>query len=205
MNEIKSVLRYYPGTKNKIFVILKWLVFPFKQMEKYFPKMGEIVDIGCGEGLFTLFLALKQKKRKVYGIDLNSKKIKLAKQTSINLPNISFKIINAFSWKTKVDGIVISDVFHHFPKEKQEPFLRKTFHLLNNKGVLLIKEINKDDFVRSRLSRIWDYFLYPKDQINYWSKRKLIQTLTKIGFRVTVKRDAYLFPGSTFLYICSKD
>jgi len=204
MNDLISVLTRYPYIKNKIFVLIKWFIFPFKQMEKYLPNKGEIVDIGCGEGVFSIYLSLKSKKREVYGIDTDKKRIDLAKKAAIGVTNLKFLVADAFFWEKKVAAITVSDVFHHFPTKDQEKFLERTYRLLNKRGYLIIKEINKDDLIRSKLSRFWDYLLYPEDQINYWSKSDFIRKLTEIGYQVFTKREAYLFPGSTILYICSK-
>lgn len=204
MKDILKLLKLYPGIKNKIFVFFKWLIFPFENIEKYLPKQGEIVDIGCGEGVLSIYLSYKERKRYVYGIDFDKDKIVLAKKAGQGFKNLEFKISDALSWDKRIDGLVISDTFHHFPRKTQELFLKKAATLLKKRGVLVIKEINKDDLIRSKLSRFWDFILYPKDEINYWSILDFKSRLKALGFQVSVKREAILFPGSTILYICSK-
>lgn len=173
-------------------------------MEEYLGNKKEIVDVGCGEGLLSIYLSLKNTQRKVYGIDIDRKRIELARKAGYGLPNLHFMAMDALAWKNKVDVIIVSDVFHHFSANKQEKFLNNVSKLLNKEGFLLIKEINKDDPIRGRLSRIWDFLLYPHDQINYWSKTNLVAKLREYGFSIKIKREALLFPGSTLLYICIK-
>lgn len=204
MNDLTLILKRYPDIKNKIFVLIKWFIFPFNQMEKYLPDEGEIVDVGCGEGVFSIYLSLKSKKRKVYGIDTSKKRIGLAKKAAKGITNLKFLVTNALFWGKRVDAIAVSDVFHHFPTQDQEKFLEKTYRLLNKRGYLIIKEINKSDFFRAKLSRLWDFILYPKDKINYWTAKDLNAKLKKLGFNVLVKRASLFFPGSTIVYICSK-
>lgn len=204
MNDLISILTKYPHIKNKIFVLIKWFIFPFKQMEKYLPDKGEIVDIGCGEGVFSIYLSLKSKKREVYGIDTDKKRIDLAQKAAIGITNLKFLVANALVWEKNVAAIAVSDVFHHFSLTDQEKFLKKTYSLLNKSGCLIIKEINKNDIFRAKLSRLWDLILYPKDKINYWATNDLVKKLKKLGFKVIVKRASFFFPGSTVIYICSK-
>lgn len=173
-------------------------------MEKYIPKKGEIVDIGCGEGVFSIYLSLKSKSRQVYGIDTSSQRLKIAKRAGKGLLNLQFCLTDALAWKQKVDVIIVSDVFHHFSKINQEEFLNRSYKLLNDNGCLIIKEINKNDFIRAKLSRLWDFLLYPEDKINYWSKEEFKQRLSGLKFNVTVKREMIFFPGSTVLYIAKK-
>ncbi len=204
MNNFLNLLNYYPGLCNKLLVILRWIICPFAEMEKYVPRDGDIVDIGCGEGIFSLYLRLQSKERKVYGLDLNEQKITLAQKAGKGITNLIYKKQNALTFNRKVTGIIISDAFHHFSRKDQEMFFQKVKNILNTKGMLIIKEINKDDFIRARLSRLWDYLLYPEDKINYWSKKQLLRKLENLGFEVRVKRAAILFPGSTMLYLCTK-
>lgn len=204
MNNLIKLLSYYKDLKSKIYFIIRWLICPFDKMEPFLPKKGLIVDVGCGQGVFSLYLNLKEKKRRVLGIDLDQKRIAIALKLSQKLPNIQFKVLDATKLKGKFDGIVLSDVFHHFSPKKQEQFLKKASQLLKPQAVLLLKEINKDDFFRARLSRLWDLILYPQDKINYWSKKRLIKKLEELGFRVKTKKEAFFFPGSTHLYICLK-
>lgn len=204
MNNFIAMLRRFPGIKNKIFVFIKWFIFPFRKMEEYTGNKREIVDIGCGEGLLSIYLSLKNKQRKVYGVDIDRKRIELAKKAGQGLSNLRFITVNALKWKKKVDVIIVSDVFHHFSRGDQEKFLRKAGDLLYKGGCLMIKEINKDDPIRGKLSRVWDFLLYPHDEINYWSKTDMVAKLREYGFSVKVEREAVLFPGSTFLYICIK-
>lgn len=204
MNNFLNLLNYYPGFFNKLSNFIRWLICPFNEMESYLPSKGVIVDIGCGEGLFSIFLKTKSKARIIYGIDLNKKKINLARWAARNIPNLKFQVQDALTFDKKVNGIIMSDVFHHFPKEQQIKILNKMKYLLKKQGILVIKEINKDDFIRSRLSRLWDFILYPKEKINYWSREKLTDKLHKLGFKIVIKKASLLFPGSTILYICLK-
>lgn len=202
--ELIRLISKYSGHRNKLHVLVRWFIFPFAIIERYLPKDGTILDIGCGEGAFSLYCALKNSKRKIIGIDIDKRRILTAQIASKKVNNIKFAVKNALTWNNKVDAIMISDVLHHLNVDEQTAFLNKSFTLINPGGRLIIKEINKDDFIREKLSRLWDFILYPKDKINYWPKDKLIKTLVHLGYSVKTIREAIFFPGSTLIYICLK-
>lgn len=199
------LIKRYSSLRDKIYVLVRWFIYPFYKMEHYLPESGIILDVGCGEGTFSIYCALKEKKRKVYGIDVDGRRIRVAKKASSDLDNTDFVIKDVLSWKKKVDAIILCDVFHHFKLKTQKIFLKTAYSLLNKNGRLIIKEINNKDFVRAKLSRLWDFILYPKDKINYWSREELTNNLQLLGFKVVSKREAIFFPGSTIFYICSKE
>lgn len=203
-SSLRSLLSYYTSFSSKLYVLIRWFIFPFDKLERLLPSIGEIVDIGCGEGAFSLYCALKNQQRKVYGMDVDQRRITVAKKAATSLTNVTFIQQSALEWSKRVNGIIISDVFHHLSKNDQYKFLKLSYKVLKKNGVLVIKEINKDDFLRAKLSRLWDYILYPKDKINYWSKDKLVKALDNLGYSVKTSQEAIFFPGSTIFYICSK-
>src|SRR3989344_6060006 len=71
-------------------------------------------------------------------------------------------------------------------------------------GILVIKEIDTGENLRSKLSRFWDFVFYPKEKIYFTSAKELSSKLENLGFSVIIKRLAYFFPGSTTLFICKK-
>ncbi len=178
---------------------------PFSVMEEYLPKKGTIVDFGCGEGVYTQYLARVSKHRNVIGIDSNKQKITLAKQSSKEISNIEFLNQNALSCSIRtISGATFSDFLHHMTYEDQLILLKKIAGKLKRDGVIVIKEINASSTIRSRLSRVWDFIFYPHDEIYYRSVSDWKKQLTKLGFSVKTKEDVLYFPGSTNILICTK-
>lgn len=174
-------------------------ILPLTQIDQALPLKGVILDLGCGEGVITKYLA-QIKTRKIIGIDSDKKRV-----SAINTGNISFKVGDIRKIPIRnVDGVVTSDVLHHLSKNEQIRLLQKIFVGLRKNGVLVIKEIDTNEFVRSKLSRFWDFILYPKDKISYWDSNELTKYLKSLGFIVKKQTALRLFPGSTNLYICRK-
>lgn len=179
--------------------LLRKSILPINQIDKSIPKKGKIIDLGCGEGLITKYLA-NCSKRQVTGIDSNQKRL----PNSFS-KNLIFKKGDITKIKLqKINGAVISDVLHHLSAKDQHLLLKKIYKNLNKNGVLAIKEIDTNEFIRSKLSRLWDFLLYPHDKINFTSSYSMKKKLTSLGFVISITRPCRLFPGSTTLYICTK-
>ena len=178
---------------------LRKAILPLDEIDKSLPEKGKIFDLGCGEGVIAKYLT-HQKGRMVIGIDSNGKRLpkEKTKNLSFRMADIRKVSINGLS------GVVISDVLHHLNLKDQKALLTKIAKELEKRGVLVIKEIDNSEFIRSRLSRLWDLILYPQDKINYWHYKDLKKFLEEIGFRVSLCRLCRLFPGSTTLFICKK-
>lgn len=178
---------------------LRSLILPLDEIDNAIPLKGKIIDLGCGQGVISNYLASK-KRRTVIGIDKNVSRLSRSPQKNLffkkgDITNISIK---------NVDGVIISDVLHHLSVTNQKILLKKTSTGLNKNGVLVVKEIDTEEFVRSKLSRVWDYLLYPKDDIHFSRTTDMKRLLLKLGFKVTILRPSRLFPGSTTLYVCKK-
>ena len=176
---------------------LRKVILPLEEIDKNLPKEGKIFDLGCGEGVISNYLT-RNKKRKVIGIDSDVRRLPKHKTKYLSFKNADIRNVSL----NGTAGVVISDVLHHLNLKDQKTLLSKVARELKKGGVLVIKEIDKSEFVRSRLSRLWDLILYPQDKIKYWNYKKLKKFLEEIGFRVKFSRPCRLFPGSTTLFIC---
>lgn len=175
------------------------LILPIEEIDKAIPKKGTVIDFGCGQGQIAFILS-NQPERIVVGIDANNKR--LPKYTRKNLVFKKADITKLAI--SKISGAVLSDVLHHLSLTDQSVLVKKICKNLENNGVLVIKEIDANEFIRSHLSRLWDFILYPQDKITFTNSDYLIKTLDKIGFKVDILRPCRYFPGSTTLYICTK-
>lgn len=183
----------------------RWFIVPFNQIESYLPKRGTIVDIGCGEGVMATLLAVSSPERKVIGLDINKKKIKLALEVSQKIQNLSFNLQDAINQNLpKANGFILSDFLHHIQLSKHRLFLRRLINHLEREGVIVIKEIDLKDGVRSKISRFFDFLFYPLEKVSFINSEELTDFLTRLGLKVRVIKVKKWFPGSTTLFICKR-
>lgn len=184
---------------------LKSWLWPFTDINSILPKTGIIVDLGCGDGLVAYYLANHGPKRQVVGIDLDSSKISQAHSLKPKLKNLKFIAADITRVNLhQAQGCLLSDVLHHLPKKHQLQLLQLISRQLKPGAMCLIKEADKSDFIRSHLTRLWDWLLYPHDQINYYASKELIQLMRQLNFSVQFIPLRRFFPGSVNLFICTK-
>jgi len=178
---------------------LRKIILPLEEIDEQLPQKGKIIDLGCGEGVIAKFIA-KKKARTVIGVDSDKKRL-----PETNSKNLIFKEGDIRGTPLNgINSVVISDVLHHINLPDQKKLLKKISRQIKKGGVLVIKEIDSSEYVRSKLSRLWDLLLYPQDKINYWQFKNLKIFLQSRGFTVKILRPCRLFPGSTTLFICKK-
>lgn len=174
-------------------------MLPLARIDELMPTHGRIIELGCGEGVISQYLS-RNLQRQLVGIDIDKKRLPSKKQK-----NLEFKCADITKYKIGlVDGIVISDVLHHINFLEQDELLKRCFSSLGKDGVLVVKEINTQDLIRSKISRFWDFVFYPLDRIYFSRGSDLISRLRKIGFKVGMEQASLLFPGSTNLFVCRK-
>lgn len=184
---------------------LKSWLWPFTDINSALPKMGTIIDLGCGDGLVAYYLAQHGPRRQVVGIDLDPDKINHARSLKPRLPNLRFIVADIARVDLRqVQGCLVSDVLHHLPKKHQLQLLHHISHQLKSGVICVIKEADTNDFIRSRLTRLWDWLLYPHDQINYYASQTLIKLMRQLRFSVKFMPLRRFFPGSVNLFICTK-
>lgn len=183
---------------------LKSLFWPLKQMDAVLPTKGLIVDLGCGDGVLTAHLAQHHPQRQVLGVDSNTNKLALARHR-YRAPNLTFKLADVRQVNLKqASACILSDVLHHLSPASQNQLLEKISHQLKPGVTCLIKEVDKSSMVRSKLTRLWDWLLYPHDQIHFLAAADLINTMKKLKFTVKFTPITPWFPGSVNLFICTK-
>lgn len=107
-------------------------------------KINNILDIGCGSGTISLYLA--SKGYNVTGIDISNKAIKVCKESAVNigLKNVDFQVINFPNEipKKKFDMIYFSEVIEHLPNDNIA--LQYIYKLLNPGGILFLSTPSKN-------------------------------------------------------------
>jgi 2-polyprenyl-3-methyl-5-hydroxy-6-metoxy-1,4-benzoquinol methylase len=140
---MRDVLRLYVKQPLFVrwFVRLRHLLCPLEALEGLVPREGKILDVGCGHGLFTNYLALKAPARSLLGVDPAPAKIQVAKTTEARVPNARYLLgsIADIPEDSRFDVITIVDVLYLLPEIEQKKILETCHRLLADSGVLVLK------------------------------------------------------------------
>ncbi len=115
-----------PGTR--LHTRLRWWWCPFPVIEAEVPKSGDVLEVGCGHGLLSLYLGLESPSRRVVGVDIDSAKIAEAKEAAGHLhpseADVSFEAVDAgYVPRGAWDAIVIADVLYLLSDRQQQSLL----------------------------------------------------------------------------------
>lgn len=107
-------------------------------------KVKSILDIGCGSGTISFYLA--SKGYKITGIDISNKAINICNKSAnkLGLKNAKFEVCEFPNKipKSRYDLVFFSEVIEHLPND--ELALQKIYKLLNPGGILFLSTPSKN-------------------------------------------------------------
>jgi 2-polyprenyl-3-methyl-5-hydroxy-6-metoxy-1,4-benzoquinol methylase len=192
-----------PG--DRFHVRVRWLTCPIEELERRVPRVGRVLDVGCGHGLVSLYLAACSSGREVTGVDIDGHKIELARQAAGRLADrpISFEIspdgsLPGDAW----DAIVVVDVLYLLGAEARAQLLRRCATALRPGGVLLVKETDTAPRWKHRLAAFQELLatrvlrITAGSALEFASSAQLAQELRRAGLDVSIERldRGYLHP-----------
>lgn len=198
---------------NNLFVKIRSLVCPFDQIEPYIPNQGNILDLGCGHGIFSNLLASRSSKRKVLGIDPSIHKIEAAQKVYTNIKNLEFK--NCYLEdvkKVNFDSIVLIDVLYLLSNKEKLVVLKTSRKMLKKGGNIILKTVSHSPkwlFYLVKLEeklmvQILRYTYSNTRKLHFLPKEKYQQLLTKAGFTITTEKIIRGIPYRQHLIIAKK-
>lgn len=158
------------------FILLKLLNRPPFIQHKTF------LDIGCGVGSISLYLASKGKK--VLGVDVSSKALKIADQAKKEnrLLDLEFEKISAeeFNTSKRFDAVLLIEVIEHIKDDKR--LLKKIYSFLKKDGHLLLTTPSSEN-IMYKLG-FYKEFDRKVGHIRRYAKKQLIKMLEDSGFEI---------------------
>ena len=164
--------------------ILRPYVCPFHILVDLIPLEANILDVGCGAGLFILVLARLGRIQSAVGFDADQLAIQVAQGAAQKLPKserIRFEHRDAAEiWPAgRFDVVCLIDVMHHLRPEQQAELLMTAAEHVADNGILLYKDMARRPHWRAWANRLHDllsvgeWIYYAKlDDVISWGRRK---------------------------------
>ncbi|NCO56305.1 MAG: methyltransferase domain-containing protein [Bacteroidetes bacterium] len=161
---------YFADTliKNYVFKgpILEWycrikvkLEDNYRYFNEIIPPKADIMDIGCGYGFMSYMLGFLSNERKIFGIDYDADKIEIAQNCISKNENVKFEYADATQYKfVNKDVFILSDILHYISEEKQNMLIENCINHLNNNGIIIIRDANKNLKTRHWGTRYTEFF-----------------------------------------------
>ena len=149
---------------SRVHTSIRWWTAPFEALALEIPRAGNILEVGCGHGVFTSFIALSSRSRNVVGVDIDEEKIKLAQGSLQGLRSdeatVSFEHRPSGEIPTVGGGwnaIVFADVLYLLAPEDRSRLLAECAAVLAPGGVLIVKEVDTKPRFKARIAQFQEF------------------------------------------------
>jgi 2-polyprenyl-3-methyl-5-hydroxy-6-metoxy-1,4-benzoquinol methylase len=163
-------------------------------IDRYVPRHGFIVDLGCGHGLFANLLAEAAPNRRVLGIDIDARKVEVARTTVQGRESVRFEVGDiVHEAPPKCDGVTIIDVLYLLPPSDQEAVLRKAAAALVENAPLVVKAQERAASPRYALTYAQELVTTAlgvtrghRGRFHFLARREAVAMFERAGFLVDV-------------------
>ena len=208
---IRSIVRAYDDPVVRAYCWGRFLIMRQRFLDEigqYLPSSGTVLDVGCGFGLFSLYYAATGRDRLVRGLDLNRRRIALARRAAarLRLDNVVYEDTDArhFKGDAQVAAAYMLDIIHHVPSDAVRPLLGQLHRAVAPGGVLLVKDVDTRPAPKRWFTYALDKLMDPRAPVRYWSSDELSETLAETGFTVRRHLMVDVLPYPHVLYVCTR-
>lgn len=135
------------GLGSQAHVWFRWATCPFHAVAAEVPSSGRVLEVGCGHGLFSSYLALSSDAREVHGVDVDADKICDAQSVAARARALGARITFDVAPSGSVPSgpwaaITIVDVLYLLDRVGQLDLVARCAEQLAPGGALVIKEMH---------------------------------------------------------------
>ncbi len=192
MNKLSTIiwtwkLTFPIGTFWRIHQVIRSILLPYHCLLNYLPSEGNLLDLGCGHGVFLALAKINNRNLKISGIDLSQSKINAAKLvfTRANIRPLSIRMRDVMDLpREPADAISIIDVLYLVSLNDWNVILNKCYDCLKPGGKLILKEMDR--------SIKWKFYLL------------YLQEILAVKVLALTKRSKFVFPRIEDIRSCIK-
>ena len=138
---------------------LRWWWCPFPAIDAEVPRAGDVLEVGCGHGLLSLYLGVRSPARRVTGVDIDARKIEEAVRAAgwlrpgeaeVRFETVAPGYVPTGEW----DAIVVADVLYLLPAAEQERLIVAAASALRPGGVVVLKEMGLEPRWKATWNRL---------------------------------------------------
>lgn len=164
-------------------VLLKWARLP---------KKLSLLEIGCGDGRVSAYLAERLKPKNLTAVDDEAKKIAQAEHRVGQNPHVIFQVDNVLSLHfsdSSFDAVFSMNALH--PVAEWQKAIKEIRRVLKPGGKLLLRDLSIETFTIPGIGLILRTLLsHPYDHM--FDQKELLSYLRRNGFEITHQYDSSL-------------
>ncbi len=184
----KRILRGYP-LLSRLYAAIRFLIIPQQFLDaiaQHLPARGTVLDVGCGFGLFTLYLAMKRPHCNFIGLDLSERRVTQAKRAAelLQVTNVQFICANLGEKElpTKFNAACCLDLLHHMTPSAGDSLINRIAASLAPGGHIIIKDITTRPRLMLYFTFLLDLLMNPADSFYYRNDEIWRAQLARSGF-----------------------
>lgn len=149
----------------------------------YYNNELELLDIGCGTGIFLKGLVDDGEYKYLHGIDVTPSMLTIANRRLEDARDLVLErcAIEDFNSEKRYNVITCLNVFHHI--EDQDLMLNKVSRLLEQNGIFILLDPIRDNLLRLFWEYISKKFIFNEPDIRHYTKATLIKKFNGLNFQ----------------------
>ena len=178
------------------------------EIGQYLPLSGNVLDLGCGFGLFSLYYAQVLPGLRFHGVDVDARRVGIAREAGrrLGLANVEYAVGDARDFRASREyaGAYMLDIVHHVEPAAVRPLLAELHAALAPGACLLVKDVDTRPAYKRWFTHALDLLVSPGSPPHYWAAETLQAALEEAGFRVFRHSMVDFLPYPHVLYVCRK-
>lgn len=206
---ITRVVEAYDDWVIRIYSRARFLILRQRFLDEigqYLPRSGDVLDLGCGFGLFSLYYAQVRPDLRLHGVDLDARRVGIAREAArrLGLGNVEYVVGDAREFRARrgYAGAYMLDIVHHVEPEAVRPLFRELRASLAPGGSLVVKDVDTRPAYKRWFTHALDLLVSPKSPPHYWAAETMQAALEEAGFEVFRHAMVDFLPYPHVLYVC---
>jgi len=185
--------------RDRLHLRVRWATCPIAVVDAEVPTRGRVLEVGCGHGLVSSYLALACPTRDVVGVDIDERKLSVARAAaahvvpgdgSLRFASSSDGAVPPGPW----DAIVIVDVLYLLDPDHELALLDGCLAELAPGGVLVVKETDVVPRLKHAIAKAQELLatrvlrITAGEALSFTPITELAEYLADRGLAVSVRR-----------------
>lgn len=134
------------GARERLHTAVRWWTCPFPQIAGLLPQRGRVLDLGCGHGHFSMYLALRSPELDVLGVDIDADKTEAGSAAILRAGlagRVTLRRVDD-EWLPdpgSFDAVVTNDVLYLLGRARARSALAAMAAALRPDGTVVVKEM----------------------------------------------------------------
>jgi 2-polyprenyl-3-methyl-5-hydroxy-6-metoxy-1,4-benzoquinol methylase len=208
---LQRIVEAYDDPIVRIYCTIRFMILRLRFLDEigqYLPPSGQVLDVGCGFGLFALHFAMQNPDVRIRGFDLSERRVNMARRAAerLGVRNVQFDVADAaaFRFDSPISAAYMLDLVHHIPEPSVAPLIHTIASNLEPGGRLLVKDIEPSPSYKLGFTWALDKLMDYKAPVRYWAPEEIQPLIERAGFVVHRHRMIDYLPYPHILYVSTR-